>query len=302
MSPVFTRTFLYTIVLLMGYTGKRCGLFRTSDSRFLSALILHITLPCAIVNGFQGVTLSPALVASFGVGLAANFILLGWGVLVSAKKSPRQRAFFALNLSSYNVGNFAMPFLTGMLAADGFAALCMFDIAVAMMTYGVNVAVADGLMGSGKAFSLKPMFKKIFTTPTFLMYLFLIAVSLFHISLPSLFLEVTALAGGANAFLAMLSIGILFDIKIPKTGLKDLVLLLCSRYALKYAMAFAVLMMPFPHAIRQGLAVVLVAPIASSAPLLTENAGADGQLSAVANSISIPLSIISMSVMLLISA
>ena len=166
MSPVVTRTILYTIVLAMGYTGKRAGLFRTSDSRFLSSLILYITLPCAIVEGFQGVTLSPALAASFGVGLAANLLLLVAGLVVSARKQPSQRAFFALNTSSYNIGNFAMPFLTGLLAADGFAAMCMFDIAVAMMTYGVNVAVADGLMGSGKPFSLKPMLKKIFTTPT----------------------------------------------------------------------------------------------------------------------------------------
>ncbi len=302
MSPVLTRTFLYTIVLLMGYLGKKAKLFHPSDSRFLSSVILYITLPCAIVNGFQGVSISPALVASFAVGLIANVLLLCAGLLISLKKAPRQRAFFALNLSSYNVGNFAMPFLTGLLAADGFAALCMFDIAVAMMTYGVNVAVADGIMGSGKAFSLKPMFKKIFTTPTFLMYLFLIALSLLHLSLPPLVLEVTSLAGGANAFLAMLSIGILFDIKLPKTGLKDLVLLLVTRYSLKFAMAFLVLHLPFPAAIRQGLAVVLVAPIASSAPLLTENAKADGQLAAVANSVSFPLSILSMSMMLSLSA
>ena len=302
MSPVLTRTFLYTIVLLMGYFGKKAKLFQTSDSRFLSSVILYITLPCAIVNGFQGVRISPALVASFGIGLVANILLLLAGLLISLKKQPCQRAFFALNLSSYNVGNFAMPFLTGMLAADGFAALCMFDIAVAMMTYGVNVAIADGIMGSGKAFSLKPMFKKIFTTPTFLMYLLLITLSVIHLSLPPLVLEVTALAGGANAFLAMLSIGILFDIKIPKTGLKDLILLLITRYGLKFAMAFGVLFLPFPKEIRQGLAVVLVAPIASSAPLLTEKAGADGQLAAVANSISIPLSILSMSVMLALSA
>lgn len=302
MSPVVTRTILYTIVLAMGYTGKRAGLFRTSDSRFLSSLILYITLPCAIVEGFQGVTLSPALAASFGVGLAANLLLLVAGLVVSARKQPSQRAFFALNISSYNIGNFAMPFLTGLLAADGFAAMCMFDIAVAMMTYGVNVAVADGLMGSGKPFSLKPMLKKIFTTPTFLVYLLLIALSLLHLELPGLVREVTGLAGGANAFLAMLSIGILFDIKLPKTGLKDLVLLLVTRYGLKFAMAFGMLLLPFPAAIRQGLAVVLVAPIASSAPLLTENAGADGKLAAVANSLSIPLSILSMSLMLSIAS
>lgn len=300
MSPLISRTFVYAVVLFIGYFGKRKGIFQTTDSKFLSAVILNITLPCAVINGFQGVVLSPALLASFGVGLIANILLLIVGLLVSFSKSPSERAFFALNLSSYNVGNFAMPFLAGILPPDGFAALCMFDIGVAIMTYGVNVAVADGIMGNGKAFSLKPLLRKIFTTPTFLTYLGLIALSLANIQLPSLVLEVTSLAGGANSFLAMLSIGILFDMKLPKTGLKNLISLLGCRYLLKFAMAFAVFFLPLPMGIKQGLMVVLVAPIASSAPLLTENSGSDGKLAAVANSISIPLSILAMNFMLLL--
>ena len=176
--------------------------------------------------------------------------------------------------------------------------MCMFDIATAMVTYGVNVAVADGIMGSGKAFSLTPMLKKIFTTPTFLVYLALIALSLLHLQLPTLVMDVADLAGGSNAFLAMLSIGILFNVKLPKNGLKNLVLLLISRYALNFIMAFSVFLLPLPQSIQQALAVVLLAPIASSAPLLTDTSGADGQLSALANSLSIPISILGMSIML----
>lgn len=298
MSPIFTRTILYTIVLLMGYIGKQCGLFRTSDRRFLSSLILYITLPCAVIKGFQGVVLSPSLLLSFVIGLVANLLLLIAGLTVSLKKTEAERAFFALNTSSYNIGNFAMPFLVGILSSDGFAAMCMFDIATAMVTYGVNVAVADGIMGSGKAFSIKPMLKKIFTTPTFLVYLFLIALSLLHLELPNIVMDVADLAGGANAFLAMLSIGILFNIKLPRNGLKNVTILLITRYTLKFIMAFGVLALPLPVTIKQSLAVVLLAPIASSVPLLTDNVGADGQLSALVNSLSIPLSILGMSLML----
>lgn len=298
MSPIMTRTILYTLVLLIGYIGKQCGLFQVSDRRFLSSLILYVTLPFAVIKGFQGVVLSPALLASFAVGLAANLLLLCVGLIISWNKPPQERAFFALNTSSYNIGNFAMPFLVGILSSDGFAAMCMFDIATAMVTYGVNVAVADGIMGSGNAFSLTPMLKKIFTTPTFLVYLALIALSLLHLQLPTLVMDVADLAGGSNAFLAMLSIGILFNVKLPKNGLKNLVLLLISRYALNFIMAFSVFLLPLPQSIQQALAVVLLAPIASSAPLLTDTSGADGQLSALANSLSIPISILGMSIML----
>ena len=40
---------------------KRAGLFRVQDARFLSAVIMNITLPAAIVKGVAGVELSGVL-------------------------------------------------------------------------------------------------------------------------------------------------------------------------------------------------------------------------------------------------
>ena len=44
---------------------KRAGLFRVQDARFLSAVIMNITLPAAIVKGFAGVELSGVLLLTF---------------------------------------------------------------------------------------------------------------------------------------------------------------------------------------------------------------------------------------------
>ena len=56
----FSNSGVYLAVLAGGYLLKRAGLFRVQDARFLSAVIMNITLPAAIVKGFAGVELSGA--------------------------------------------------------------------------------------------------------------------------------------------------------------------------------------------------------------------------------------------------
>ena len=61
----FSNSGVYLAVLAGGYLLKRAGLFRVQDARFLSAVIMNITLPAAIVKGFAGVELSGVLLLTF---------------------------------------------------------------------------------------------------------------------------------------------------------------------------------------------------------------------------------------------
>ena len=58
--------------------------------------------------------------------------------------------------------------------------------------------------------------------------------------------------------------------------------------------------MPFPIDMKIALCVVLMAPCPGAGPTLTESVGADGSISAVINSISIPLSMGLMTLLLMI--
>ena len=61
----FSNSGVYLAVLAGGYLLKRAGLFRVQDARFLSAVIMNITLPAAIVKGFS----SPAFFVTFGIAM-----------------------------------------------------------------------------------------------------------------------------------------------------------------------------------------------------------------------------------------
>ena len=175
----------------------------------------------------------------------------------------------------------------------------MFDISVALMCYGVNIAVGNARMGGDGRVRFVPLVKKIFSSPVFLTYMTLIILSLCNIKLPQAFLDLSGTIGSGNGFLAMLSIGILFELKLPKVGRSIIVRLLVLRYSLCFTMSMIVyFLLPLPQDIRLSLCVVLMAPCASSAPLLTEASGADGSVAAAINSLSIPISITIMTLLL----
>ena len=202
---------------------------------------------------------------------------------------------YLFNLNTYNIGNFAIPFLTGLLSTDGFAALCLFDIGVAIYLYGIDYSLAEAVKGGKSRFSLKFLLKKIFTSPITDMYLLMILLAALHLRLPEPVLKLASVMGNANAFLAMLSIGILFELKLDRKNLREMVKFFVLRYGtILVIMAGVILFIPFSPDIRQAICVLLAAPVASIAPLLTQNAGGDGAKAAQINSISILLGIAGM--------
>lgn len=300
-NAIVTKIFIYVAILLIGFIGKKIGAFKREHTKFLNSIICYITLPAAIINGFQGVTLTPILFIGLAIGLFTNILLLVLGQLISKNKSNSERAIFIFSANCFNIGNFAIPFLSGLISADGFAAICVFDISVAIMCYGANVAIANSIMGNNGKVNIVSVIKKICTSPVFITYIVLIFLALVNVKLPTLVLELTNVVGNANSFLAMLCIGILFQFKLNRDQWKIVIKLLSLRTIVCASISLLVyLFIPLPNDIKIAICVVLMAPCAGAAPALTESSGADGTVAAVINSISIPLSMSLMTLLLTI--
>ena len=298
-SEVWTRTFIYVSLLLMGYFGKRLGAFHREDTRFISRVVLNLTMPAAVINGFQGVQLQPELLWALGMGLAANALLILAGQLLFRRNTPQDRVAVTFSISAFNIGNFTMPFLLGLISPTGFAALCLFDIAGVITSYGVNVALAEGCMGGAGRLKLGPLARKMATTPVIVTYGVLVVLAALGITLPKPVLELTGVLGGANAFLAMLSIGILFELHLPRENLRTAVKVLVLRYGICAALlAVVLLLVPVTEEMKLALCVVLMAPCASSAPMMTEAYGGSGSLAAGINSANLPVGIALMTLVL----
>ncbi len=297
MSNVATQTIVYLALLFLGYGFKRLGIFKTEDAGFLKSVILYITMPAAAVNGLKALELQPSFLWCFLIGFATCSILMAVGMLASRKAGASDKLLFLFSFNSFNVGNFAIPFLNGLISDNGFAALCLFDISVAIFLYGIDYSVAESRKGQGGGFSPKLLLKKLFCSPITDAYLIMLLLAALHLRLPSPILKLAEVAGNANAFLAMLSIGILFELSLDKKSLRTLLKFFSLRYVTVLLIAGAVLLfVPFPPDIRQAVCVLLMAPVASVAPLLTVNAGGDGGSAAQANSLSILIGIVMMTV------
>lgn len=297
MSNVLTQTIVYVVLLFAGYGFKKAGIFKVEDTDFLKKVILYLTMPAMAVNGLKDLELQPSFLWCFLAGFGTSTILMLVGMAATRKKSPEEKVMYLFNLNTYNIGNFAIPFLTGLLSTDGFAALCLFDIGVAIYLYGIDYSLAEAVKGGKSRFSLKFLLKKIFTSPITDMYLLMILLSALHLRLPEPILKLASVMGNANAFLAMLSIGILFELKLDKNNLKDMMKFFALRYGTIFViMVGVILFIPFSPDIRQAICVLLAAPVASIAPLLTQNAGGDGAKAAQINSVSILLGIAGMMV------
>ena len=297
MSNVLTQTIVYVILLFAGYGFKKAGIFKVEDTDFLKKVILYLTMPAMAVNGLKDLELQPSFLWCFLVGFGTSTILMLVGMAVTRKKSPEERVMYLFNFNTYNIGNFAIPFLTGLISTEGFAALCLFDIGVAIYLYGIDYSLAEAVKGGKGSFSLKFLLKKIFTSPITDMYLLMILLAALHLRLPDPILKLASVMGNANAFLAMLSIGILFELNLEKKNLWDMVKFFVLRYGtILLIMAGVILFIPFSQDIRQAICVLLMAPVASIAPLLTMNAGGDGAKAAQINSVSILIGIAGMMV------
>ena len=297
MSNVLTQTIVYVVLLFAGYGFKKAGIFKVEDTDFLKKVILYLTMPAMAVNGLKDLELQPSFLWCFLVGFGTSTILMLVGMAVTRRKSPEERVMYLFNFNTYNIGNFAIPFLTGLISTEGFAALCLFDIGVAIYLYGIDYSLAEAVKGGKGSFSLKFLLKKIFTSPITDMYLLMILLAALHLRLPDPILKLASVMGNANAFLAMLSIGILFELNLEKKNIRDMVKFFVLRYGtILLIMAGVILLIPFSQDIRQAICVLLMAPVASIAPLLTMNAGGDGAKAAQINSVSILIGIAGMMV------
>ncbi len=291
---------VFLAVLAGGYLLKRLGLFQTQDAQLLSKIILNITLPAAIIKGFAGVQFSGVLLLAFAFSCCVSVALLAAGALLSRGRPPIERGTTILNTNTFNCGNFAIPLLSGMVSADAFAAMCMFDVGAGVFTYGPNTALAHHAMGqSGEKLRVGSIFKHILRAPVMIVYLTMIVLSLLGWELPGPIMSVAVMAGNANSFLAMLCIGILFEVRFPKEGRATVLRVLGGRTAVCAAAALiAWFVLPVPRDVARALVLILFAPVANCAAMITVENGCDGTIAAVINSASMVLSTVLMTLLL----
>ena len=240
METVLVKAFGFLFMIALGFALKRVGLFSLDDSGLLSKLVLKITLPMAIISNFRGLELNRSYLLAIGVGFGVHIVAIAVVLLLTRKKSPAHKAFYIINTSGYNIGLCTLPYMSSFFAADAVALVCMFDVGNAIMCFGITFTIAMMIAKGKEGINGKEIFKTLFSSMPFVTYLVMILLCAGNIQLPEPVYTVAGMIGQANAFLAMLLIGILFEPKINKSELKDMTGVFLLRMALGIAFALLI--------------------------------------------------------------
>lgn len=287
----------YVLVIALGYLLKRAGFFGRDDHRLISKIMMNVTLPCTIVRAFSGFSRDAQMFWIVGIGFLCAFLPMMLMYLTTHRVNTRLRAYRMLNIGGYNIGCFSLPLIEVFFGGAGVVTACMFDTGNAVMMTGGSYAMTSTLLrtGGGKRESAREVLMKFLKSVPFDTYLLMFVLMALNMRLPDAVYTFVEPAANANAFLAMLMIGMMFEPAGDRVLLKETGRELAVRYALAAVFALACYFLtPFDLVVRRTLVVLCFAPLSSLAPIYTDRCGSDTALASFTNSASIAVSLIAM--------
>ena len=279
-------------IIILGYILRKIGVFKEEDFRVISTIVVKITLPAAIVSSFNGKEIDPAMLSIALIGLGGGVIYMILSYLANMRAGKERQAFAMLNTSGYNIGNFTLPFVQSFLGPIGVITTSLFDMGNACICLGGAYSVSSMVQGGGK-FSIRRIVNKLIRSVPFLCYIVMIVTNLCHIPVLGVVFSFADIIANGNAFMAMLMIGVGFNLSGDRKQIGAILKILMIRYSVATVIGLVCFfVLPFSLEIRQALLILAFSPIASAAPAFTAEMDGDVGLSSAVNSISIVISIV----------
>ena len=292
MLDILIRAGSFVAVILLGYFLKKIGFFKQEDFTILSRITIRITLPAAIITSFAGKQIDMALLSLVLLAIGCGLLYMAMGFFLNRKKSREERAFAILNLPGYNIGTFVIPFAQSFLGPMGVVATSLFDTGNAVICLGGAFSVAS-MVKDGSGFSVKRIGKALVRSVPFVTYVLMLLLNLVHLPVPGFVLSCAGIIANANAFMAMLMIGVGFKLEGDRSQIRTIVRMLSIRYGVATVLALIFyFVLPFELEIRQALVILAFSPIGSAVPGFTGEMKGDVGLSSALNSLAIVISII----------
>ncbi|MEE1296385.1 MAG: permease [Bifidobacterium sp.] len=295
------QPFTLLCIIAAGYLFKRNRLFGQRDYRIIQVALFDLILPGAIVYSFakNPHDISLLWISLFGFIVAFVPVVV---IFLSTRRTPvAQRAFLMLNASGLNIGCFCFPVVQAFLGTQAVVPAAMFDIGnCIMVAAGTNVMTQTLLhikpgetlaeQGAGEAPTLpyaKPtdrdarrlehralrrtILKGFVGSVPFDTYVLMIVLTIAGVSLPAWLADLFQPFANANAFVAMLMVGMLMD--FPEKRSDTMAVFKVLAWRLPFGILFALAawyLLPFDPMVREATMMCCLAPIAVFSTLFTD--------------------------------
>lgn len=293
MVDILLKSCSFVFIIILGYVLKKAGLFKERDYKIVVNTVIYITLPAAVVTSFAAYELDFSLLLAVFIGLALNVAIFFVSLAICRKKAYGERVLWQNLVPGYSIGTFAMPFAQSFFSPIAVVATCLFDAGNAIMCCGGTYAITDSMLNKSRGGKIKLIGKRLIGSAPFVSYVVMFCVCITGIKVPGVVLDFISPIAGANAFLAMFMIGMMFEVKIEKSMLKEVVSITLVRLTVALiAVSLLYLFLPFSNEIKQALIICTFAPVSTTSTVLAEKMNADPAVCACIYSLSIPVSIV----------
>ena len=232
------------------------------------------------------------------IGFCGNLLMIAWGFILTRYQTNAAKIFYVFNLAGYNIGCFTLPFAQSFLGPFAVVATCMFDVGNSIMCTGGTYALTSGLVHTGEKYepvNLRSIAAKLLGSVPFVVYMLMLVCAVLQLHLPQPVYTLTGLIGGANTFLSMLMIGMMFEMTLDLDKLKQVREVVLYRYVFGIALVWLCFYhVPLSAEVKEVLTLVFLAPSTAIGPIFIARMGGNVELAGFANSITIVLSIILM--------
>ena len=292
MEDILIKACCYVGIIVLGYVLRKTGFFGPEAFGVLSKIVIRITLPCAIIASSAGKPIDLGMLSIVLLGFGGGVLYMIAGALLHRGRGKEEQAFAILNTPGYNIGTFAMPFTQSFLGAMGVITTSLFDMGNAFIclggAYGVALSVKEG-----KGMDLKRIIKGLASSIPFMAHLTMVILNLLRLAPPAPVVSFAQIVSGGNAFLAMLMIGVGFNLSADRSRLGAMARILGARYSIAALLALGFyFLLPFELEVRQALVILAFSPIGSAVPVFTAEMKGDVGLSSAINSVAIVVSIL----------
>lgn len=301
METIIIKAASLIAIIIIGNMLKKIGWVSSSDFPKFSKIVLQITLPCALITSFNNFDIPYNLMFLAIIGVLVNLIQQFFGYLLNRSEGNKEQAFGILNIGSYNIGIFAMPYISGFVGTQSMIYASLFDVGNSIGAAGLGYGFALSRAKENEKTTVMGFLMNMLRSPVFDTYLFLLTMRMLKLHLPAPIITFTSTVGSANTFLAMLMIGIGLELGLPKKKFKKAFKYLGIRYCFSLIFTLSVVFfMTFSYEVKTILSMLFFSPIASMIAGFTSEIDGDVETSAFMTSVSIIVGIVIMPLILLL--
>ena len=273
-----------------GFIARRRGWLSPVHAGSMLKLVMTVGLPALLLASVSRIPLHRDLLA---LPMVAVMVMLSTMAIAALsgrglRLSRASHGAFLICSMSINT-SFLFPFVLAAWGQEAFSQLALFDLGNAVLQSTVIYGVA-ALYG-GHATGPVAILKRVLSFPPLWALAAALAINLGGIELPALLLNTLGSIGRMIVLLVILAVGILFDVKLLRSGRVAGVLAL--RIVLGFALALGcVQLLGLTGLTRAVVLLGSAAPIGFSAVVIASRESLDRDLAASAASLSVLLALV----------